>query len=138
MMFQVPGGLSDLDDLIATRERELDIVSFLLTKLLEEASESGEAISARDISRDGRRTELSPSVDEVVAAIGTLSRLPGESLRLVDSADDPKFATYALGDTAAGAGQLRALADAIERGTSTAVNAALQVNTVAVMEAPVM
>lgn len=116
VLFQVPNGLSDLEDLIATRKRELDIVSFLLAKLAEEASESGEAISARDISRDGRRTELSPSVDEVVVAIGTMSRLQIEVLRLVDAADDPKFATYVLGDASAGAGQLRALAGAIERG----------------------
>lgn len=118
-MFQVPNGLSDLEDLIAARGRELDIVSFLLAKLVEEASESGEAISARDISRDGRRTELSPSVDEVVGAIDTMSRLQVEALRLVDAADDPKFATYVLGDASAGAGQLRALAGAIERGANS-------------------
>ena len=120
-MFQVPNGISDLEDLIATRKRELDIVSFLLSKLLEEASESGEAISARDISRDGRRTELSPSVDEVVVAIDIMSRMQIEALRPVDAADDPKFATYVLGDALAGAGQLRALADALERGAGSVV-----------------
>lgn len=121
-LFQVPNGLSDLEDLIASRERELDVVSFLLTKLAEEAGESGEAISARDISRDGRRTELSPSVDEVVAAIGTISRLQAEALRLVDAAGDPKFATYVLGDVSAAARQLRALAGAIDRGASSVLS----------------
>ncbi|MEU5910551.1 restriction endonuclease [Micromonospora sp. NPDC047527] len=114
-LFLVPNGLSDLDDLIANRRRELDIVSFLLTKLVEEESEAGEAISARDISRDGRRTELRPSVEEVVNAIDVMSGLHVGALRLVDAADDPKFATYVLGDALAGARHLRALADAIDR-----------------------
>jgi hypothetical protein len=120
-LFQVPNGLSDLEDLIAARGRELEIVSFMLSKFVQEACESGEAISARDISRDGRRTELSPSVDEVVAAIATISRLQVEALRLVDASDDPKFATYVIGDVSAGASQLRALADAIERGANSVV-----------------
>ncbi|MDQ7804603.1 restriction endonuclease [Amycolatopsis sp. A133] len=118
-MFQVPNGLSDLEDLIADRQRELDVTSFLLAKLAEEASESGEAISARDISRDGRRTDLAPSVDEVVVAIDALLQMQIGALRLVDVADDPKFATYVLGDASAGAGQLRALAGAIERGVAS-------------------
>ncbi len=113
-LFLVPNGLSDLDDLVASRRRELDIVSFLLTKLVEEESEAGEAISARDISRDGRRTELCPSVEEIVAAIGTVSGPQVDALRLVDAAGDPKYATYVLGDASSAARRLRALADAIE------------------------
>ncbi|RAO19906.1 restriction endonuclease [Micromonospora noduli] len=114
-LFLVPNGLSDVDDLIADRRRELDIVSFLLTKLAEEESDAGEPISARDISRDGRRTELRPSVDEIVNAIDVMSGLHVGALQLVDAADDPKFATYVLGDAVAGARRLRALADAIDR-----------------------
>ncbi|WP_147433019.1 restriction endonuclease [Catellatospora citrea] len=114
-MFVVPNGLSVLDDLIASRERELDIVSFMLTKLSEEENESGEAISARDMSRDGRRTELCPSVEEILAAIDTLSGLPVDALRLVAPASKPIFASYVLGDALAAARRLRALADAIER-----------------------
>lgn len=116
-LFLVPNGLSDLDDLIADRRRELEIVSFLLAKLAEEEGEAGEAISARDISRDGRRTELRPSVEEIVNAIDVMSSLHAGALRLVDPADDPKFATYVLGDALAGARRLRALADAISLST---------------------
>lgn len=116
VLFQVPSGLSDLEDVIASHRRSLEIFSFVIAKLSEEAAESGEAISARDISRDGRRSELSPSVDEVVSAIESLSRLQVDVLRLVEDADDPKFATYALGDLSAGSAQLRAIADAIDRG----------------------
>lgn len=123
IMFQAPNGLTDLEDLIAARKRELDVMSFLVVKLVEESGESGEAISARDISRDGRRTELLPSVDEVVTAITTFSRLQVEALRQVDEADDPKFSTYVPGDISAAAAQLRALASAIERGAPNVTKA---------------
>ncbi|MCD2191607.1 restriction endonuclease [Actinomycetospora soli] len=116
MMFRVPSGMNALEDLISTERRTLDILSFLIGKLVEEANESGEAISARDVSRDGRRTELSPSVEEVMISIETLSRLQVDVLRKVDAAGDPKFATYVLGDVTAGSAQLRALADAVDRG----------------------
>lgn len=118
-IFRVPDGVIDLKNTITARRRELDIMSFLLAKFAEEANESGEAISARDISRDGRRTELAPSVEEVVEAIGTVSRLQVEVLQPVDVADDPKFSTYVLGDASAGAARLRALAEAIERGAGS-------------------
>jgi len=54
------------------------------------------------------------SVEEIVAAIGTMSGLRVDALRPVDAADDPKFATYVLGDALARARRLRALADPIE------------------------
>lgn len=116
ILFEAPNGGSELEDLIAARRRELNIVSFLIRKLAEEQGDGGEAISARDVSRDGRRTELAPNVGEVVAAIETLARLQVESPRLIDSAGDPRFSTYVLGDSASAVRQLRALAEAIERG----------------------
>ncbi|MEV4279707.1 hypothetical protein [Actinoplanes xinjiangensis] len=114
-MLLAPSGLSDLDDLIADRRRTLDIVSFLLTKLAEEQDETGEAISARDISRDGRRSELCPGVDEIVAAIDVVRTSQVDVLRVVEASDDPRFTTHVLGAPTAGARWLRALADAIER-----------------------
>jgi len=115
-LFQTPGGVAKLEELIVSRRRELDIVSFLFRELVEESSESGDAISAVVMSRDGRRTEMKPSVEEVVAAIGTIVRLQIGALRQIEAPDDPKFGTYVLGDAHAGALQLRAIADAIESG----------------------
>lgn len=120
-LFLAPNGLSELDDLLAARQRELDIVSFVLAKLAEEKRESGEALSARDISRDGRRTELAPSAEEIIVAIETMSQLQIDALRLTETADDPKFATYTLGNAPAATRRLRALADAIERGGNDAI-----------------
>lgn len=118
ILFATPNGVTDLEDLIAARQRELKIVSFLVRKLAEEQGVEGEAISARDISRDGRRTQLAPSVDEVVAAVETLVRLQVEIPRLIDSASDPRFSAYVLGDSRSAVRQLRALADAIEGGAN--------------------
>jgi len=115
-LFQTPDGVVDLEKLIASRRRELDVVSYLFSKLVEESGESGEAITARDISRDGRQSELRPTVDEVVAAIGTITRLQIGALRQVEASGDPKFSTYVLDDAHAGASQLRAIADAIDSG----------------------
>ena len=112
-LFHVPDGLSELDDLIAARKRELGIVSFLLTKVAEE-SEAGQAVCARDIWRDGRKTSLSPSIEEILSAINALSRLQVDALWVVDEKKDPVFSTYTLGDASAGARRLRALADAVE------------------------
>ena len=113
-LFRVPGGLQEIRDGIDARRREFDVVSFVLEKLVGELRETGEAISARDISRDGRTTELSPQVDEVLIAIANLERLGGGALRRVEMADDPKFTTYRIGDARAAARRLRAMAGAIE------------------------
>jgi hypothetical protein len=120
-LFHVPNGLSDLDDLIANRRRRLDIVSFVITKLAEEEEdERGEPISARDIFRGGRSTDLRPSVEEILDAIDDMSGPHADALRLVDASGEPRYATYTLGDALAGARRLRALADAIERRIDTA------------------
>jgi hypothetical protein len=104
--------------LIAARRRELAIISFVAEKLSDEISDSGEPISARGISRDGRRTDLAPSVDEVVTAVETMSRLQVDSPCVVDAAADTRFATYILGDSTSAVRELRSIADAIERGSS--------------------
>ncbi|WP_369746489.1 restriction endonuclease [Paenarthrobacter sp. AMU7] len=119
-VFLTPNGVTELDDGLAARRRELDIVKFVVVKLAEEEHETGEPLSARDISRDGRKTELAPSVEEIAVAIETVTQMQSDALRLVDTADDPKFATYVLGNVPAAARRLRALADALEtRGTNS-------------------
>ncbi|MEC5193100.1 hypothetical protein RCH15_003415 [Arthrobacter sp. MP_M4] len=120
-LFLAPNGVTELDDRLAARRRELNIVTFVLAKLAEEEPETGEALSARDISRDGRKTELAPSVEEIVVAIETMTQMQIDALRMVETADDPKFATYVLGNAPAATRQLRALADAIERRDSDGV-----------------
>ncbi|MFD9067227.1 hypothetical protein ACFVZ3_37540 [Kitasatospora purpeofusca] len=52
LMFEVPGGLSRLAGPIDTRQRELDILSLVISRLKTE-SETEEAVSARDVSLIG-------------------------------------------------------------------------------------
>lgn len=115
-LFDFPDGVSVLEDMISSRERELEIVSFVLKKMAIESKDTGEALSARDIYRDGRGTGLSPGVDEVVRAFETLSRFQVDLVRRVAANDDAKLETFVLGDAASGAAHLRAFACSIERG----------------------
>jgi hypothetical protein len=114
LLFKVPNGLNELDQVIEQRRRELSVLSFVVAQLAEEAMNSGDAITARDISRDGRTTELRPTVEEVVAAFSSLSQIGANALRLVRHQEDPKFSTYTLGDARSATVRLRALANAIE------------------------
>lgn len=113
LMFS-PGGLDELDEALRHRRRELFLVSFVVSQLAEEARATGEAITPRDISRDGRATELRPSVDEVVDALNLLRNTAPETIRIVDENKDPKFSGYVLGAARPAASALRAVAQAIE------------------------
>lgn len=113
-LFKVPHGLDELDRVIEQRRRELSVLSFVVAQLSEEAMETGDAITARDISRDGRRTALMPAVEEVQAAFSSLSRVELGALRMIQQQEDPKFSTYTLGDVRSAPMRLRALANAIE------------------------
>lgn len=115
LLFGSAKGLAELDDLIAERTRALDIVALIFSKLREEVDESGEAISARDISRDGRKSELAPSVPEVLAGIELVLKLQVNAIKQVNASEQPEYVTYEIGDITASVRQLRALADAMER-----------------------
>lgn len=114
VLFMVPDGLDKLDQVVEQRRRELSVLSFVIGQLAEEAADTGDAITARDISRDGRRTDLTPTVEEVQAAFSSLSQVEVGALRLVQEQQDPKFSTYTLGDIRSAAMRLRTLADTIE------------------------
>lgn len=115
VLFASPDGIVELESIINDKKRALDIVSFVFATLREEREIGGDSISARDISREGRRTELSPSIPEVQAAIKLISNLPGGALRKIDDSERPEYVTYDSGDPKTAARQLRALANAIEK-----------------------
>ncbi|WP_433672603.1 restriction endonuclease [Nocardia sp. CA-136227] len=118
LLFKVPDGLTELDRIIEQRRRELSVLSFVVGQLAQEAADGGDAITARDIFRDGKRTELTPTAEEVIAAFSSLSQVEIGAVRLAQQQDDPKFSTYTLGDVRAATMKLRALADAIDRGAA--------------------
>lgn len=118
VLFETPDGLSRLADIIESRRRELDLVSLVVARLADE-SENDEAVSARDISLIERRSELSPTIDELISTVGTLATLDPNLLRIVSAAADPQHETYLLGDVRPAVARLRAFAKALEAGQST-------------------
>ncbi|MFR9774347.1 restriction endonuclease [Nocardia sp. SC052] len=115
ILFEVPDGLSRLANLIDARQRELDILSLVISRLKVE-SETEEVVSARDISLIERGSQLAPNVDELLETFRLFDRLDSDIIRSIEVVQDPRYATYRIGDARPAARRLRALAAAIERG----------------------
>ena len=120
-LFDIVGGLDAVSGAIQERRRELSVLSYVVGQLAEEAIESGDPITPRDISRDGRRTEIRPSVDEVLSALATLQEAAPGAVRIADENGDPKFSSYEIGNPRSAVSALRAIADAIEAPLAGAV-----------------
>lgn len=115
ILFEVPDGLSRLAGLIDARQRELDILTLVISRLKVE-SETEEAVSARDISLIERGSQLAPNIDELLETFRLFDRLDSDIVRSVEDVQDPRYATFRIGDARPAAKRLRALAAAIERG----------------------
>ena len=114
VLFECTHGIDEVDHAIERRKRELAVLSLVIAQLAEEATQTGEAITSRDISRDGRRSELQPTVDEILTALSTLRAAAPEVVQVRDENEDPRFSSYQLGHARSAASRLRALANAIE------------------------
>ncbi|WP_327069509.1 restriction endonuclease [Kitasatospora sp. NBC_01302] len=115
MLFEASDGLSRLAGLIDTRQRELDILSLVISRLKTE-SETEEAVSARDVSLIERGSALAPNIDELLDTFRLFDRLDLDIVRSVEDVQDPRYATYRIGDARSAAKRLRAIATAIESG----------------------
>lgn len=115
VLFEAPDGLSRVAQLIDARQREMDIVSLVISRLRDEI-ENDEAVSPRDISLIERRSDYAPSIDELISTFGLLVRLDADIVRIVDASQDAKHETYQIGDIRPAVSRLRALASALERG----------------------
>jgi hypothetical protein len=117
ILFKMPDGLSRLADLIDARQRTLDIVSLVISRLKDEM-ETAEVVSPRDISLIERRSQLAPGIEELLETFSLFNRLDPDIVRVVDEGQDPRYVTYQIGDVRPAAKRLRALAAAIESGLS--------------------
>lgn len=113
-LFESNGGVDATMKAIADKQRELAVLTYVVGQLAEEAKESGDPITPRDISRDGRRSEVKPSVSEVLSALSTLQDLAPGAVRKTNENNDPKFSSFELGSPRSSALGLRAIAEAIE------------------------
>ncbi len=115
MIFRVPDGLSELEELISTKQRELDIISIVVSKFIKE-QDALESLSPRDLFMLLRDSEMSPSQEELMGVFDILSGSEVGILHKVDKNQSIENIKYQLDDTHRAVNRLRALAGAIEEG----------------------
>lgn len=113
LIFQVPNGFLQLDELINSTKRELEVISSVVTKLAQDQEILGN-LSPRDLWLILRETETSPSLEELLNITEILSTQQIGILRMVDKSQSPEHTTYVLNDIKKAARRLRALASAID------------------------
>lgn len=114
-IFQVPNGLARLNELIDTRKREQEILTLVISTFKQE-QDAMESLSARDLYFLLRRTDLSPSLEELINAFETLSKDEIGVLKQVKKASATENITYSIQGEKHCVNKLRALANAIEKG----------------------
>lgn len=115
LIFQVPDGRSRLEELIATRQREMDIITHVVS-MFEKEQEMLGSLSARDMYLLLRTTEVSPSLEELLDVFITLSRNEIGILSPVNKVSSAENITYRMKNEKRTVNKLRALASAIENG----------------------
>ena len=71
LLFMVPNGLTQLSELIDAKKREQEILTLVISTFKQE-QDAMESLSARDLYFLLRRTELSPSLEELISAFEML------------------------------------------------------------------
>ena len=117
LLFIVPNGLARLNELIDVRKREKEILTLVISTFKQE-QDAMESLSARDLYFLLRRTELSPSLEELIKAFETLSKEEVGVLTQVKKASATENTTYEIHGGKYCVNRLRALANAIEKGLS--------------------
>ena len=115
LLFETPNGLSKLQELMDSKQRELDIISLVIAKFREEQNLLGD-LSPRDLLLLLRHTNISPALEELVAAMGILSSPEIGFLQVKSSAKLPENSVYSLIGERGKTHRLRALAMAIDKG----------------------
>lgn len=115
LIFQVPDGLSRLEELIAARQREMDIITYVVSMFEKEQDMLG-SLSARDMYLLLRNTDVSPSLEELLDVFETLSQNDIGALSPVKKVSSAENIAYILKDEKRIVNRLRALAFAIEKG----------------------
>ncbi len=115
LLFKVPNGLSQLEELLSAKKREMEIVTLVISTFMQE-QEVMSGLSARDLFFLLRQTNLSPSLDELIHTFEILSKEEIGVLTEVETAPCLENVTYLLRGGIRSVNRLRALASAIEKG----------------------
>ena len=115
LLFKVPNGLSQLDELMNMQKRRLEIVTLVINTFREE-QEAMDSLSARDLYFLLRRTSVSPSLEELINAFELLSTEEVGVLTQTKRSSAVENNTYSIRNEVQSVNRLRALAAAIEKG----------------------
>lgn len=115
LIFQTPNGLSQFEELVAQRQRRMNLITLAIATFREELDTYG-SLSARDLSLLLRNTELAPSVEELIAILELLASPEIHVLTLSEQNKVDEYTTYTIINEKTAAWRLSAIAKAIERG----------------------
>lgn len=115
LLFKVPNGLSQLDELINTKKRRLEIITLVINTFKQE-QETMDSLSARDLYFLLRRTSVSPSLEELIHTFELLSTEEIGVLTQIKNDSAIENNTYSMCNVTQSVNRLRALATAIEKG----------------------
>lgn len=115
LIFQVPNGLSLLDELMSSKQRELDIISTTIAKFRREQELIG-GLSPRDLFLLLRDTNVSPSLEELLNVFDALSRPEIGVLTAINSTSSPENTQYILHNEKKAVNRLHAIANAVDKG----------------------
>lgn len=117
LLFKVPNGLSQLNELMITRKREMEIITLVITTFKQE-QDAMDSLSARDLYFLLRRTSTSPSLEELINTFELLAKEEIGVLAQFKKASSTENTTYVIREETQSVNRLRALAKAIEKGMS--------------------
>lgn len=115
LLFKVPSGLSQLDELINTQKRQFDIITLVINTFRQE-QETMDSLSARDLYFILRGTNISPSLEELINTFELLSTEEMGVLSPIKKDSTTENNTYSICNEVQRVNRLRALATAIEKG----------------------
>lgn len=114
LIFKVPNGYSQLNLLIKTKKRELDIITNVITKFCKEQNQLG-PLSPRDLFLLLKDTEGSPTLEELIDVFKILSNADIGILHQMDKNRLPENTMYLLYGGKKAVYRLQALATIIDK-----------------------
>ena len=115
LLIKVPNGLSQLDELMNTQKRKLQIITLVINTFKQE-QEAMDSLSARDLYFLLRGTSVSPSLEELINTFELLSTEEIGVLTQIKKDSATENNTYSMRNEIQRVNRLRALATAIEKG----------------------
>lgn len=115
LMFKALNGFSQLEEIISSRRRELDIISEIIKQFCNEQELLG-SLSPRDLFLLLRNSNVSPSLEELISGFEMLSGNQIGVLQKVNKNNIPENAQYILCNGEKAINRMRAVASAIEKG----------------------